>query len=825
MHLLLSAALLLQTSVTIGVGNRDTSEAARDRRAAQRDSLRAKRDSVKTTRDSIAAARAARRRAERAKQLTPEVLRAAFANEATHRLYLRARAARTEQDSALLAYDTRTYQRVSAHIGFARVGRDRLIFRKENAARVRWQRDRGAWVEVTGSRTTLPSFKGFAEVGDELRDELDSEVSPSMVTIPYFPGREGIWVGSDGLAKAEVEDTDIIHPLAEGAELYYRFSAGDSLSIRTGEGRRFTIREMRVTPRAPRWNLIVGSFWFDTESGRLVRSAYRLAEHIDAFKVAKEVDDEDPDEDIPLFVRPLVTPIIVSIDAITEEYGLYEGRFWLPRVRVMEGSGRMSFIRMRVAMEESFRYASVNGRLDSLPTLRTAEEQKRVVDSIDVARKAREAERKRLREDTTAEGKRQLAAFDSTVREERRRRRERACEDGLLTSTQERHEGAVRVSASVPCDQTRLASSPDLPKSPYDPGDELFDSSELEALKEKVLSLATQPGFAPQKPELYYSAELWRYNRVEGFSPAAAVRQRFGAGYTGELVLRIGLADLQPNGELTLARTAARRTVQVTGYRRLAAANDFGNPLSFGASLGAALFGRDEGFYYRTAGAELAVTGEGNPFLGLRFFAERHDAAEKETDVALPHLFSGGEFIDNITADEGTITGAALRIQSSHGEDPEGFRLLSDLRAEGAGGAWLFGRALGDVTLSRGFGRRAAGALTLSGGAAGGEVPVQRLFYLGGSQTVRGQRAGSAIGNAFWMTRAELGSGFVGVRPTIFFDAGWAGDRADWQHPGRPLSGAGVGASFMDGLFRFDLARGIYPRQQVRLDLYLEARF
>ena len=35
----------------------------------------------------------------------------------------------------------------------------------------------------------------------------------------------------------------------------------------------------------------------------------------------------------------------------------------------------------------------------------------------------------------------------------------------------------------------------------------------------------------------------------------------------------------------------------------------------------------------------------------------------------------------------------------------------------------------------------------------------------------------------------------------------------------------GVGASFMDGLIRFDVARGIFPRAGFRSDLYVEARF
>jgi hypothetical protein len=39
------------------------------------------------------------------------------------------------------------------------------------------------------------------------------------------------------------------------------------------------------------------------------------------------------------------------------------------------------------------------------------------------------------------------------------------------------------------------------------------------------------------------------------------------------------------------------------------------------------------------------------------------------------------------------------------------------------------------------------------------------------------------------------------------------------------MSGAGVGVSFMDGLVRADLARGIHPAKRFRFDVYVEARF
>ena len=90
---------------------------------------------------------------------------------------------------------------------------------------------------------------------------------------------------------------------------------------------------------------------------------------------------------------------------------------------------------------------------------------------------------------------------------------------------------------------------------------------------------------------------------------------------------------------------------------------------------------------------------------------------------------------------------------------------------------------------------------------------------------MRGIDAGSAVGDAFWVGRGELGWGTRMARPVVFGDLGWAGSRDDWQHPGKPLAGAGVGASFLDGLIRADVAKGISPAGGVRVYLYVDARF
>ncbi|HKG90692.1 MAG TPA: ShlB/FhaC/HecB family hemolysin secretion/activation protein, partial [Gemmatimonadaceae bacterium] len=265
--------------------------------------------------------------------------------------------------------------------------------------------------------------------------------------------------------------------------------------------------------------------------------------------------------------------------------------------------------------------------------------------------------------------------------------------------------------------------------------------------------------------------------------------------------------------------------LQLGVFRRLAVSNDWGNPLGFGSSLSALLFGRDEGFYYYTWGAELVGTGEGNPFFTWRLFAEHQNDADVHTQLSLARAVNNKRFLWNVDADAGTLLGSSARVQRTLGSDPNGLRLLLDARGEGGAGDFAFTRGLLDATLSSGLGRDLAAAVTGSAGSSTGDLPAQRQFFLGGPQSVRGQWAGTMHGDAFWMTRAELGTSMVSARPTIYADLGWAGARANWQRPGRVMSGVGAGASLLDGLMRFDVAHGLSPVKMWRADLYVEARF
>ena len=800
------------------------------------------------------------------------------------------------QDSALRAYQAKSFLRLSVGMGVRAIGRERLLMRVEEAWRVQWSRGSPIWVEPTARRFGVPMGGANGDM---------SWAAP----VPYFPGRESLWIPSSkmGVAQAEVDENELLHPLATGAEAYYRYAAGDSLTIRLPDGRPIKLRELRITARRPDWRAFVGSFWFDVDRGNLVRAAYRLSTEIDMWQLAQDEYKQTMDSLLEVartdtgaaaraarkeaerqhmgikeriafnMVRGTLRPARANLSAVTVEYGLYAGRFWLPKLDVAEGEVQFGFMRLPIRWEESFRYDNVSGT-DSLalPTIAQASLSpddtldflyaggtlnvgsgpqrdslnRAARDSANMVRFAKQAdslraqaERAKAKGDTVrAKELLESAKIYARLGRHLARRKEGCAKDSTYfagTTTL----GTVKVAVRIPCDESKLANSPDLPGSIYASGEELFGTTERDQLLGS-LGFSLQPGWGPQRPVFLTGPGLMRYNRIEGLSLGAAVSSTLGLGYSAEAKARFGFGDQIPNGELSLTHSTGRSTLRLGVFHRLAVANDdWGNPLSFGASLANVLYARDEGFYYRTWGLELAGARDAQRVLGgatmqWRLFAERQRSAgtSPNTQVSFGDLFADPRFTDNIEAAQLTSFGGSWDLARSFGLDPNGFRLSSRFRSEAAliipsqsgdRTNW-YSRFVFDGTLSRRVGPLAAGLTGAAGVSPGQGLPPQRYFYMGGLQTVRGQFArvqsspdDGRAGDTFWLARSELGLSGVGARPTVFYDAGWAGS----SEVKRPLSGAGVGLSFLDGLFRLDVARGIWPEKRWRTDLYLDARF
>jgi hypothetical protein len=289
----------------------------------------------------------------------------------------------------------------------------------------------------------------------------------------------------------------------------------------------------------------------------------------------------------------------------------------------------------------------------------------------------------------------------------------------------------------------------------------------------------------------------------------------------------LGVADLEPNAELLIRRSSGQGEWHSGVFRRLDVANDWGNPLGFSASLGSLVLGRDNGFYHRALGAELGGSSHsiaGGPAFTWRLFAERHDAADVGTSFSLARVVGGSDFRPNLVATSGLFAGAGAAMTFALGGDPTRTQFSGTLRGEGAGGELDYGRASVDLRLARRLGGWGLGAVTAAAGSSVGDLPPQRAWYLGGPQTVHAHLPGTASGDAFWMARAEFTKGFPLLRPIIFGDVGWAGDRRTWQSAQERLIAAGFGVAAFDGLIRVDVSRALDASKRWSFDIYLEVR-
>jgi hemolysin activation/secretion protein len=113
------------------------------------------------------------------------------------------------------------------------------------------------------------------------------------------------------------------------------------------------------------------------------------------------------------------------------------------------------------------------------------------------------------------------------------------------------------------------------------------------------------------------------------------------------------------------------------------------------------------------------------------------------------------------------------------------------------------------------------GAVEVAGGASGGTVPVQSLWYLGGPFSLRGYDGAAAAGEEFWRARAEVANDFPAVRLALFADAGKAAPRGALTTRDA-LLGVGAGLSFFDGMMRLDVARATRAPTGWRVDFYFD---
>jgi hypothetical protein len=710
----------------------------------------------------------------------------AYADSATRALVTAARAARERNERLVTGYTATASQRIG--LGLSALSRDRMIYRQEVVARITWRRDSVSSIEVIGAREGAP----IATRGDQVPASLRSDVRDLVID----PGSDylritGLVGGEDGF----------VYPLRDGAEALYRYAITGRTVISLPTGQQVRLVALAVTPRSADWRLMNGTLWFDEDTYGLVRLAFRPAR---PFELQRDLEDDD---DVPGWVNARG-----EVNFVTLEYGFHENRWWMPRHVAIDAIGSVgSWLNVPFRIERTYDDYTVEGGTppDPASTFQPAGRIRDERQDLDTA--ALDSLREEVRQCVRAVRTAPDTAASRQGGREARRAAIAECRAGADSN----------LTVIVPTDTLALLTAPALGPPILAMGDVLTEE-ELLGMRDAIGALPDRPWERRLELPRGLSSLLRhaRYNRIEALSLGTAARLDLGRlrvdGHA-----RIGLADGEPNGALSLVREPIGRRLALTAYRRLAAANPEAHPLGVINSSLALLAGRDDGEYYRTRGVELTLDNTATGAWRVRLYHERQRRADVETTASLARLFDGARtFRPNLVAAPATQSGASLALRASQPLS-RSVAVGASVTLDAATGDFDFGR--GSLTLRAHVtpGGPLAGAFTLAAGSSTGTLPPQSQFHLGGVASLRGYDGGVRSGDAFWLARAELGNAFPAARLIGFVDIGWAGDRRAVGQ-GSALVGAGIGASFLDGLIRIDLARGLRSPTGTRLEVHVD---
>ncbi|MGH7577500.1 MAG: hypothetical protein ACREM1_20540 [Longimicrobiales bacterium] len=739
----------------------------------------------------------------------------AYLDEDARGMVRLARERRQLVDRSVERYAVTARARIS--VGLRALRRDRLFYRREMATHIDWTRDGPVQIDVLGAREVIPLVFSKPRLPDDMDDVED---------LAFDPADDRMMIGWN-----EGDDDNFVrHPLAANSETDYRFRSGDTTIIALPDGRRVRLRELQIIPRRKDVHLIRGSFWLDAESHAVVQAGFRLA---DEFDLERDAEDPEDVDDVPGILKP----IRASVQYITIEYGLWELRWWLPRVVAFEGVAKIGrFVAVPMQYERVYSGYEVTGAAADIPLITIEEHAAQAKLLRDYCRKRHEADEEQQEDDERRRGRGDSAVRDTgaaavdTTRatdEPPLAPADTALPAELHGLYSEVANPCARYTVNVPSDSAALMTSELLPPDPYAAGVAMVSADEIRELTDRLEGVAAVP-WQLEAPSLDWGlggSGLLRYNRIEGLSIGAQSELDLGR-LTATGLARIGVADLEPNVELALARETFGTRYELGGYRRLESMDPTADPFSVTASLSALLLGRDEVDYFRTLGVEL----RGRPvevepqWYEWRVYAQRERAAKKETDFSVRHALDGNHvFPDNARAERATQYGVDLALRTWHGHDPLGFRWGAELGVNAATGTFDYARPSLTLSTAWPLPRGVVGALEVAGGTTFGHGAEQHLWRLGGVTTLRGYRNSATTGESFWRARAELANQFPGARLVLFGDAGRAGE-TDNLFDLQPLLSAGVGASLLDGLVRIDLARALRSPTGWRLTLSLDGR-
>jgi hypothetical protein len=219
---------------------------------------------------------------------------------------VRSRAA--QQDVALGSFQATVHERMS--VALRSPVRERLVYRREMAARLDWSRTAAPRIRMLGAREYRAVPGSRVRVLDDVRSEA--------LDLVFTPGSQLRTVGFGSFRLGD-------HPLSPAAEGRYTFALGDTVHLQLPDGQALRLIEVRVDPTQAVFPAVQGSLWIDDATRTVVREVYSPL----------------VDPDVGATRLPFIGDVSVDIERIVIEHGLWELRWWLPRVLAFEGTVRV----------------------------------------------------------------------------------------------------------------------------------------------------------------------------------------------------------------------------------------------------------------------------------------------------------------------------------------------------------------------------------------------------------------------------------------------------------------------------------------------------
>jgi len=707
-----------------------------------------------------------------------------FRDAATAELYARARARHAAQDSLVKNYRATLRTRVDLSAGRSRFARQTTLFAHESVAEVRWQAPNDLRLEVLGTRAIVPLVRILAGFG--ARAELDAEDDIRRQLVfdrPWFIPR----ALGDSIRLMGVPEHAALHPLAEGGTQFYRFAINDSVQLITPSR---TVRAVlvRVEPKQMGPALVAGDMWIDTETADVVRFAMVFLGDFLWGDERKESEEANR---------------FLSVEAQVE-YALVDQRYWMPYRQFLAITAEIPvFLNLSIPARAVTTFSDY--RVNTNPPIAFEVPREQLTGDEDdgkIVVRVRAGEPLEP-EPTGVEEDLDVDRLAQHAREEYGYVRAGNWRDGRWEMSVPPADSLVAFSWSGELDTS-------------------YDESEERHLRETFAELSELSEELPaewtgrRRWGIAYESvsEIVRFNRVQGLSVGAGYEMRPGIKFASLLFAgRFGLSDKRPTGSVTLRHDGPEGRLDVRAFNTVAEVEPWTRGLGVGNSINALFVGHDDADYYLRAGG--SVTSTWNEGLlqdvEIRLSYEHHRSMETAATSAIAGLWGSRVLPENAPVEEGWFLrgtiGRTVRL---------GVVTLAPgaeaLLGEGSSAVRAWGAA------ELGFGLPwVNGVLRARAGVIRGDDLPQMLFRLGGPQTIRGFAYGVRTGRAFWT--AQLDAALGGPRlmaPVLFVDVGDT-------FSSNPLIGVGGGVSFLNGLARIDVAKGLRPAAPVRFDLHFRA--